>query len=238
MQLPTRQTKKVPLQQAAESVAEQIKIEIMQDFARGTRSRSGQRMTPSRIRSFSDLHDYVDANMYGEDHPSVRYTWELHEDAEEGTQEHELWVDLKNRSNGIVDQWLREGQHRHFAPTKERGLLYPKEIQKLAVYFHDSSWGNDITDSLEMHFGPNSPYMRVWVDDTIPEERDEWGGSGDRKRYSVWATQRKMRDLRDVDNAVDELHSSDATIPAYFETDSPKELLRWAQEQRRNGGRG
>jgi hypothetical protein len=73
-----------------ERLAEQVKAEILKDIGDGT--------IPQSVRSFSELHDYVDANTYG--------------DAEQMV--HEIGIrkaiDVCNAFQPIVDTWLHNGR--------------------------------------------------------------------------------------------------------------------------------
>jgi hypothetical protein len=91
------------LQAQAVSVAEQIKREIREDLARDTRSQAGVRMTADAIGDFSDLHNFVDANFYGETHEAVVAAWES--GAEQACT-------LKNAASDLVDAWIKANGHR------------------------------------------------------------------------------------------------------------------------------
>lgn len=91
---------KLPNKKAV-SVSEQIKSEIREDLGR-VRNSAGELMTPQSISCFSDLHDFVDANDYGETHPDVIAAWKR--GSEEGCA-------LKNEATEIVDAWLKSAGH-------------------------------------------------------------------------------------------------------------------------------
>ena len=54
---------------------------------------------PDTVRSFGELHDYVDANMYADQWCTVR---------ERVTGE--TWLDYINHVTDIVDAWLQSGR--------------------------------------------------------------------------------------------------------------------------------
>ena len=105
-----------PLSRWGSSKADQIltdtiaraKREVLSDIADGT--------VPATVTSFSELHDYVDANGYGggfeEDHPAGwvpapendSLTWET--DEAESQKITAFWNDVQN----AVDAWLKRGR--------------------------------------------------------------------------------------------------------------------------------
>lgn len=70
-------------------VAARAKREISADIAAGH--------VPPTVRTFSELHDYVDANYYG-----GAFGWPL--------DDTEAACDFWNRVQDAVDEWLREGR--------------------------------------------------------------------------------------------------------------------------------
>lgn len=78
---------------------ERSQAEILADLAEGVVNSKGDTMTADAIGSFSDLHDYVDANCYGglcdDDYPFVIASDDDPSDA------------IQN----AVDAWLRAGGH-------------------------------------------------------------------------------------------------------------------------------
>jgi hypothetical protein len=82
---------------AAANIAQAVedgKREIREDIASG-------RFTAQQIRSFSDLHDFVDANEYGG----------LCEEqfSQERFSSVEAWVDHGNAVQGALDAWIKGG---------------------------------------------------------------------------------------------------------------------------------
>ena len=71
-------------------VAEHAKADILKDMSRGE--------VPSTCRSFSELHDHVDADMYVDGLVAG-----LDLDSEQ-------WIEHANAVQSIVDQWLRAGR--------------------------------------------------------------------------------------------------------------------------------
>lgn len=84
---------------SVEAAIERSKREILADLAEGVVNSKGETMTADKITSFSDLHDYVDANEYGglcdDDWPFVI-----------GSDE-----DPAGEIQDAIDQWLRAGGH-------------------------------------------------------------------------------------------------------------------------------
>lgn len=76
---------------------ERAKSEILGDIADEAENSEGEVMTADRIESFSDLHDFVDANCYGglcdDDYPFVI-----------GSDE-----DPANEIQDAIDQWIKGG---------------------------------------------------------------------------------------------------------------------------------
>lgn len=85
-----------------EEFAEKMKVEILADIRAG--------VVPPSVKSYSDLHDYVDANCYG---GSEALLDELHAaapDNDEGhTQALNELCDLMNAAMEIVSKWLETG---------------------------------------------------------------------------------------------------------------------------------
>jgi hypothetical protein len=81
------------LAETEKPVFERMKQEILEDIADGT--------VPATVASYSELHDYVDANGYGgafED-----WSWE------DGKVPEEV-VNFWNRLQEACDQWLKNGR--------------------------------------------------------------------------------------------------------------------------------
>lgn len=70
-------------------VVKNVKLEVLRDV------RSG--LVPRTCSSFSELHDYVDANCYG---------WEDGDSFDPGDEE---FVNFWNRVQDAVDDWIRQG---------------------------------------------------------------------------------------------------------------------------------
>ncbi|QOI67676.1 hypothetical protein SEA_ORCANUS_31 [Arthrobacter phage Orcanus] len=85
--------------------ADRMKSEILALIAAGT--------IPESVGSFSELHDYIDANMLAEDLvPAVDY------DDEAAAEAHgEEWAAKFNAASAIVNEWLVGGGHRHVTIT-------------------------------------------------------------------------------------------------------------------------
>jgi hypothetical protein len=91
-----------------EHAIERSKAEILEDIAAG--------VVPNTVSSFSELHDYVDANEYGGLCEEGTY-WCLPDDSDDGT-----WDEMMRADNGgwllhfdqasavqdAVDAWLKE----------------------------------------------------------------------------------------------------------------------------------
>ncbi|WP_343466294.1 hypothetical protein AAI421_17995 [Rhodococcus aetherivorans] len=73
------------------AIVAEIKREILADIAEGT--------VPADVASFSELHDYVDANGYADELVSKR-------------EESETWVDFVNAITDEIDAWIRSGMPR------------------------------------------------------------------------------------------------------------------------------
>ena len=83
-------------------LAERMKAEILADVAKG--------IVPASVRSFADLHGFVDANAYGglcEDETFDRLVESHRGQGEEGLPQ--SMIDLINQAQGIVNQWLVQG---------------------------------------------------------------------------------------------------------------------------------
>jgi hypothetical protein len=73
-----------------QAAVDRSKGEIRADIASG--------LVPATVRSFSDLHDYVDANEYG----GLTET-PFYDNSEDN------WIEAANKVQDIVDTWLRGG---------------------------------------------------------------------------------------------------------------------------------
>lgn len=87
-------------------VVEQTKREILADIGVAVSSRGD--VMPATISTFSELHDYVDANTYGglcdEDSP-YHYLWDISDD--NGTP---LAIDFAIAVQNVVHEWLQAGR--------------------------------------------------------------------------------------------------------------------------------
>jgi hypothetical protein len=92
------QIRQAPEEEVVKAV-EQAKQEILADLGRGHVNSKGEIMTAEAITTFSDLHDYVDANEYG-DLTGARSDWNLGD---------------VNEIQDRVDAWLKAGGHRELA---------------------------------------------------------------------------------------------------------------------------
>jgi len=84
------------------ALAERMKTDILADVAKG--------IVPASVRSFEDLHSFVDANAYGglcEDETFDRLVDSHRGEGEEGLPQ--SLITLINQAQGIVDQWLVQG---------------------------------------------------------------------------------------------------------------------------------
>lgn len=70
---------------------QRMKSEILADIAAG--------VVPATVASFSELHDYVDANMYGGG-------GNLDVDSEEFS----AFCDMLNDAQNAIDAWIKEGR--------------------------------------------------------------------------------------------------------------------------------
>lgn len=78
----------IPLQHI-QHIVEQMKHEILDDMRRG--------LVPSTCHDFTELQEYVDANMYADTAiTELGYS--------------ERWLELANATQGIVDTWLKDGR--------------------------------------------------------------------------------------------------------------------------------
>lgn len=88
-----------------EDLVAQIKREVLEDM------RSGR--VPSNVRSYGNLHDYVDANCYGGMCEDERFDACIAQFG--GRDEHEGMpdgmIDLLNNAHDAVGEWLRNGEH-------------------------------------------------------------------------------------------------------------------------------
>lgn len=78
---------------STETTVATMKAEILADIEEGT--------VPSTVASYAELHDYVDANMYGHDD-----AWDLLVD----TDEWDNVVDHLGKAQNVVDAWLKAGR--------------------------------------------------------------------------------------------------------------------------------
>jgi hypothetical protein len=108
-----------------EQMAERMKVEIIADVKAGT--------VPSTVATFSELHDYVDANCYG---GSETLLDELDAKAPDTDEGHSgalsAMCDLMNPSQEIVDIWIKAGGI-DTALTLERVRTKPKGMH-VTVY--------------------------------------------------------------------------------------------------------
>lgn len=86
---------------------------------------------PATVATFSELHDYVDANEYGGF-------------CDEWTDDEAAWdllVEQSNRCQSFVDQWLRAGRPslRRTLPTGEYAVVWPIEGSR---GFQTVFWGS------------------------------------------------------------------------------------------------
>lgn len=88
-----------------EDLVAQIKREVLEDM------RSGR--VPSNVRSYGNLHDYVDANCYGGMCEDERFDACIAQFG--GCDEYEGMfdgvIDLLNNAHDAVGEWLRNGEH-------------------------------------------------------------------------------------------------------------------------------
>lgn len=83
-------------------LAERMKAEILADVASG--------VVPASVASFSELHDYVDANLYGGTEALLEA---LDADAPDTDEGHSAalvaFCDLANPAIDAVDAWIKAG---------------------------------------------------------------------------------------------------------------------------------
>ena len=86
-----------------EELAERMKQEILTDVKDGT--------VPCTVASFSELHDYVDANCYGGTEDMLEHLDAEYPDTDEEAHMANLnaMTDLMNPAMDIVDQWIKGG---------------------------------------------------------------------------------------------------------------------------------
>jgi len=83
-----------------DEIAELMKQEILYDVSRG--------MVPRSVPSFSALHDYVDANCYGNSEALLEELDTLYPDDDQGhTAALNRLCDLMNPAIELVDAWIR-----------------------------------------------------------------------------------------------------------------------------------
>jgi hypothetical protein len=81
----------------AAALAAAMKTEILQLIADGT--------IPATVATFSELHDYVDANMLGED-----LYGEYPEDEDAAEEMMEAWTAAFNPASNTISAWLAAGR--------------------------------------------------------------------------------------------------------------------------------
>ena len=92
-------TRSYNLDSTVEEMAEVLKAEILADVKKG--------IVPNDIESFSDLHYFVDANMYGAFGDDE---WDAnHDDDGEPTDKWSNWMDVITKTQDVVDAWIKEG---------------------------------------------------------------------------------------------------------------------------------
>ncbi|MBX3497562.1 MAG: hypothetical protein KF769_15110 [Parvibaculum sp.] len=83
-------------------LAERMKAEILADVEKG--------IVPASVSSFSELHEYVDANLYGGTEALLE---ELDSEAPDTDEGHSgalaALCDLANPAMNAVDAWIRSG---------------------------------------------------------------------------------------------------------------------------------
>lgn len=89
-----------------EQVIEQMKVEILEDVSTGR--------VPKTVASFSELHDYVDANCYGGfcDDDYMKNAWGYDgfmsdDECPDGIQD--KVVAFCNAAQDAIDTWIRDG---------------------------------------------------------------------------------------------------------------------------------
>ena len=83
-----------------DSAVQQAMVEIEDDIAEGT--------VPATVRTFAELHDYVDANCYGglcDDDGPWKFLWDLH-----WTSDSNDVFDFANAVQDRVNAWLAAGR--------------------------------------------------------------------------------------------------------------------------------
>jgi hypothetical protein len=85
-----------------EEITKRMKQEILADVVAGR--------VPIAIESYADLHDYIDANCYGDTESLFD---ELHDAAPDTEEGHiDAWnsfCDVMNPAIAVVDAWIRSG---------------------------------------------------------------------------------------------------------------------------------
>lgn len=92
-------TRSYNLDSTVDEMVEVLKAEILEDVKKG--------IVPNDIESFSELHDFVDANMYGglgDDEWIAN-----HDDDGEPTDKWSNWMDVICKTQDVVDAWIKEG---------------------------------------------------------------------------------------------------------------------------------
>lgn len=89
-----------------QDLVERMKAEILSDMADGR--------VPASVRRFCDLHDHVDANLYG---GTTVEPWSAHPEAVASTPV----MDLINAAQDEVDAWLRAGRPKGDVATAAGG---------------------------------------------------------------------------------------------------------------------
>lgn len=92
----------LPLPITSVQLAERIKAEILEDVKNG--------IVPATVKSFSELHDYVDANCYGGTEALLDEMDKQAPDTDEGhSRAMSALVDICNPAQEIINDWIAAG---------------------------------------------------------------------------------------------------------------------------------
>jgi hypothetical protein len=151
-----------------------MKVEIMTEIQAGR--------IPDTVESFSELHDYVDANEFGgfcdDAIADAMIAYFGGRDADEGMPD--AMLDYINDCQNAINEWLADHGHR----------LYKREFPDFTLdvaipeCFEDRSWHNDAMPSFVQTIGNNT--LTLFVDYADPA-MSEWPSVDKYKRFRLYA---------------------------------------------------
>jgi hypothetical protein len=158
-----------------EAMAEKMKVEILADIQAG--------IVPRTVKSFSELHDYVDANCYGESEELLDELDAAGPDSDDGhTQALNTLCDVMNPAMEIINQWLADGGA-NLKPPQLNAAIKIAAIDRLVkadTYRHIIAWGkwlgftpSAVQESVRLAESENAPA------DVLQKVDGEWIRVGD-----------------------------------------------------------